>query len=104
MKLNRKNVRGAFTLVEMLVATALVMFIMLVLSEAFVAGLNAFRTLKGIGDMEARLRGVSGILRNDLTLDHFDAGNRLGDPDFWKTGTREGFVNVTQGFFVTAGT
>jgi len=30
-------VRAGFTLVEMLVATALVMFIMLILSEAFVA-------------------------------------------------------------------
>ena len=47
MRIGHNNRRSAFTLVEMLVATALVMFIMLILSEAFVAGLEAFRTLKG---------------------------------------------------------
>src|SRR6266446_2251193 len=60
------RVRGAFTLVEMLVATALVMFIMLILSEAFVAGLEAFRTLKGIGDMESRLKSAVTPIRDDL--------------------------------------
>src|SRR5438132_12709355 len=79
----RPSVRGAFTLVEMLVATALVMFIMLILSEAFVAGLNAFRTLKGIGDMEERLRHAAIAIRNDLQADHFEAGRRLRDPQFW---------------------
>jgi len=103
MKLKQKNDRRAFTLVEMLVATALVMFIMLILSEAFVAGLNAFRTLKGIGDMEERLRAATTAIRADLTPDHFDGKHRLSDPMFWNTGFREGFINITQGFFVTAG-
>jgi hypothetical protein len=87
----------------MLVATALVMFIMLILSEAFVAGLEAFRTLKGIGDMEERLRAATTAIRADLGPDHFDGKRRLSDPMFWNTGFREGFVNITQGFFVTAG-
>jgi hypothetical protein len=103
MKLNQKNGRGAFTLVEMLVATALVMFIMLILSEAFVAGLEAFRTLKGIGDMEEHIRVAVTPLRHDLRQDHFDGRRRLSDPLFWSSGNppnpREGFVNVTQGFF-----
>src|SRR5713101_2861271 len=91
--------RGAFTLVEMLVATALVMFIMLILSEAFVAGLEAFRTLKGIGDMEERLRAAALIIRSDLEADHFESGVQLSDPNFWRQGNpRQGFVNITQGF------
>jgi hypothetical protein len=104
MKPKPKNRRAAFTLVEMLVATALIMFIMLILSEAFVAGLNAFRTLKGIGDAEERIRIAVTPLREDLRGDHFDGRRRLSDPMFWNQGSpREGFVNVTQGFFVTAG-
>src|SRR5439155_7117147 len=94
--------RAGFTLVEMLVATALIMFIMLILSEAFVAGLNAFRTLKGIGDMESRLKAAVTPIREDLRQDHFDGRRRLSDPLFWNQGTpREGFVNVTQGFSPT---
>ena len=102
MNLKRKKRRPGFTLVEMLVATALVMFIMLILSEAFSAGLVAFRTLKGIGDMEERLRSAITPLRADLAADHFDGRRRLSDPNFWNTGIpREGFVNVTQGFSPT---
>src|SRR5436190_5494927 len=98
MKLRQKNGRGGFTLVEMLVATALVMFIMLILSEAFVAGLEAFRTLKGIGDMEERLRAAALIIRADLELDHFESGVRLSDVNFWRLGNpRQGFVSITQG-------
>jgi hypothetical protein len=103
MKPKPKNRRAAFTLVEMLVATALIMFIMLILSEAFVAGLNAFRTLKGIGDAEERIRIAVTPLREDLRGDHFDGRRRLSDPMFWNQGSpREGFVNVTQGFFPTS--
>src|SRR5438309_4535901 len=92
--------RAGFTLVEMLVATALIMFIMLILSEAFSAGLEAFRTLKGIGDMESRLKAAVTPIRDDLRQDHFDGRRRLSDPLFWNTGSpREGFVNVTQGFY-----
>jgi hypothetical protein len=104
MKLKQHIQRRAFTLVEMLVATALVMFIMLILSEAFVAGLEAFRTLKGIGDMEERLRAAALIIRADLERDHFESGVRLSDPTFWLQGNppRQGFFNVTQGFTPTA--
>jgi hypothetical protein len=100
MKLRQKNGRGAFTLVEMLVATALVMFIMLILSEAFVAGLEAFRTLKGIGDMEERLRHAAIVIRGDIQADHFEAGRRISDPNFWRQvnpNPREGFFRISQG-------
>ena len=44
----RYRTREGFTLVEMLVAVALTLFIMVLLSQAFAAGLEAFRHLKGI--------------------------------------------------------
>ena len=50
--------RSAFTIVELLVALALIMFIMAILSEAFVAGLTTFRNLKAVADMAERLRSV----------------------------------------------
>jgi prepilin-type N-terminal cleavage/methylation domain-containing protein len=90
--------RPAFTLVEMMVAMALVLFIMVILSQAFVAGLEAFRQLKAIGDMEARLRTVSHILRRDLQADHFEGCKRLSDVNFFDQGPpREGFFRIWQG-------
>lgn len=58
---------AGFTIVELLVALALVIFIMAILSEAFVAGLESFYRLKAVGDMDARLRTASTILRRDLS-------------------------------------
>jgi prepilin-type N-terminal cleavage/methylation domain-containing protein len=96
--------RRGFTLVEMLVATALIMFIMLILSEAFSQGLNAFRVLKGIGDMEARLRSAVTTIRNDLVADHFEGRRRLSDPSFWQQGNpREGYFSLSQGGTPTVG-
>jgi type II secretory pathway pseudopilin PulG len=73
--------RSAFTLVEMLVSVALVLFIMVILTEAFGKGLESFRTLKAIGDMEARLRMASSVLRRDLAADHFEGRRRFSDPN-----------------------
>ncbi len=102
MRLRRH--KAAFTLVEMLVATALIMFIMLILSEAFVQGLDAFRLLKGIGDMEARLRSAVTIIRADLVADHFEGKRRLSDPSFWMQGNpREGYFSLSQGTTPTVG-
>jgi prepilin-type N-terminal cleavage/methylation domain-containing protein len=66
--------RTGFTLVEMMVSMALVLFIMVILSQAFVAGLESFRLLKATGDMQERLRTVSSILRQDLASNHFLPG------------------------------
>src|ERR687884_561289 len=63
--------RRAFTITEMLVATALIMFIMVILSEAFVAAIDSFRTLKSIGDMDTRMRTVANLLRRELRTAHF---------------------------------
>ena len=77
--------RQGFTITELLVAFALIMFIMVILTEAFTAGLESFRILKAIGDMQERMRSVSIILRRDLQKEHFEnkdnRGNRLSDID-----------------------
>jgi prepilin-type N-terminal cleavage/methylation domain-containing protein len=90
--------RHGFTLVEMLVATALVLFTMAILTEAFVAGLDTFSKLKAVGDMEEKLRTATTLLRRDLAADHFEGRRRLSDPSFWILGTpREGFFRIVQG-------
>jgi len=94
--------RGAFTLVEMLVSVALTLFIMVLLSQAFAAGLQAFRQMKALGDMEERLRSTSTILRRDLTAFHFENVRKLSDPNFWSTTygggpPAQGFFRIWQG-------
>jgi prepilin-type N-terminal cleavage/methylation domain-containing protein len=66
--------RRGFTIPELLVAMALILFIMAILSEAFVAGLDSFRQLKAVGDMQEKLRATTVQLRYDLYAQHF------GDP------------------------
>lgn len=58
--------RRAFTLVELLVSLALTMFIMVILSQAFLSAMETFRQLKAIGDMNVRLRLSASALRSDL--------------------------------------
>ncbi len=98
MALRHQNSTGrlAFTLVELLVAMALILFIMVILSQAFVSGLESFRQLKAIGDMEERLRTAAVEIRRDLSADHFEGKRRLSDPDFWQQPTREGFFQIVQ--------
>jgi prepilin-type N-terminal cleavage/methylation domain-containing protein len=88
--------RQGFTLVEMLVAMALTLFIMVILSQAFITGLDSFSQLKAIGDMEETLRVATSNLRNDLTLDHFEGKRRMSDPTFLAMLPRQGFFRVYQ--------
>jgi prepilin-type N-terminal cleavage/methylation domain-containing protein len=69
--------RQGFTLVEVLVAMALIVFIMVILTEAFSAGFGVFRALKSQGDMQERLRLTESLMRDDLVHYHFDGTNRL---------------------------
>jgi prepilin-type N-terminal cleavage/methylation domain-containing protein len=96
--------RSGFTLVELLVAMALIVFIMAILSEAFTAGLASFRDLKATADMAERLRSVSNMMHRDLAADHFDGDRRISGADFWiserpglNSPPREGFFRVYQG-------
>jgi prepilin-type N-terminal cleavage/methylation domain-containing protein len=90
--------RQGFTLVEMLVSMALIIFIMAILSEAFVTGIKTFRDLKALGDLNERLRTATTLLRDDLSADHFSGRRRLSDSNFWNNGPpREGFFRLYQG-------
>ncbi len=62
----RPTPRRAFTLVELLVATALIVFIMVILTEAFSAGIGTFRLLKAQGDMKSKLANAGSLLMDDL--------------------------------------
>jgi type II secretory pathway pseudopilin PulG len=89
--------RQGFTIVELLVALALIIFIMSILSDAFATASKTFRDLKAIGDMAERLRTAGTILRNDLAQDHFTGRRRLSDPSFWTDGPPpEGFFRIWQ--------
>src|SRR5262249_54377122 len=90
--------RAGFTITELLVAMALIVFIMSILATAFSEGMKTFRGLKGIGDMNQRLRTVSSLLRAELEADHFEGRRRLSDTQFWVMGPpREGFFRIWQG-------
>src|SRR5437879_2737643 len=90
--------RQAFTIPELLVSMALIIFIMVILSEAFRAGIDTFRNLKAVGDMQERLRTVATIMRRDLSAQHFDASRKLSDPTFLAIGQpTEGFFRIQQG-------
>jgi type II secretory pathway pseudopilin PulG len=90
--------RRAFTIVEMLVAVALIILVMLVLTEAFSAGVETFSQLKALGDMQERLRAAATVLRRDLAADHFEGHRRLSDPNFWTDGyPGQGFFRISQG-------
>ena len=58
----KKRWRG-FTLVGLLVAMALIMFIMALLSQAFIIASAGFRKLKGIGDLAERLHSAGSLFR-----------------------------------------
>src|SRR5262245_19865485 len=90
--------RSAFTILEMMVVIALTLFIMIVLQQSCSAGLDTFRDLKALGDMEEELRGATGLLRRDLAADHFEGKRRLSDRSIWAPNPpREGFFRVYQG-------
>ena len=75
----RTHSRAGFTLVELMVAMALTLFVMVILSQAFVLALETFSGMKGIGDMQQNMRVATIILRDDLAQDHFEGKRRLSD-------------------------
>jgi prepilin-type N-terminal cleavage/methylation domain-containing protein len=71
--------RTGFTLIELMVAMALTLFIMVILSQAFVMALETFSGMKGLGDMQYNLRTAMVMVRDDLSQDHFEGKRRLSD-------------------------
>ncbi len=90
--------RQGFTIVELLVAMALIIFIMSILSNAFIQATNTFRNLKALGDLAERLRSTTQGLQRDLTDEHFEGKKRLSDPNFWSNGPpSQGYFRIWQG-------
>lgn len=58
--------RSGFTLVEMLVSTALVMLIMVLFAEIYSAAVGSIREQEGIAKNDQKARSVVTMLRNDL--------------------------------------
>ncbi len=89
--------RQGFTLVELLVAMALIIFIMAILSQAFVSATSTFRILKASGDMAEKLRATTQVMQRDLAADHFEGKKRLSNANFWLNGPpQQGYFQVWQ--------
>lgn len=69
---NRRT-RPGFTLVELLVAAALSMVIMLIIGVAMQRSIDTFRTLRSVSQMQEKLKATHMVLRRDLQSEHFDA-------------------------------
>ena len=96
----RRRQRSGFTITELLVAMSLIIFMMAIFAEAFHVGTDTFHQLKGLGDLQEKLRGATTLLRRDLRADHFDEarGNRLSDQDLTVQGPpSHGFFRIWQG-------
>jgi len=104
MRVRDKRSRNGFTLVELMVAAALTILIMTVISVAFQTGLTTLSHLKSMGDLAERLRIAQDRLRDDLECDHFDRGTSVGpmkvsDLRYDLVGTGSGFVIPRVGYF-----
>ncbi|HVK17261.1 MAG TPA: prepilin-type N-terminal cleavage/methylation domain-containing protein, partial [Fimbriiglobus sp.] len=105
--------RPGFTLVELLVAMALIIMIMAILSVAFQVGMDTLSQLKSIGGLSEQLRTAQAILERDLRADHLEdptgspmrvsaflprtpaPGNPNPNPQAW-TGLNRGYFNIVQ--------
>jgi prepilin-type N-terminal cleavage/methylation domain-containing protein len=76
--------RHGFTLVELLVAMALILFIMSIVSVAFVDSTESFRIFRARAELSEKLRFITQTLRADLRANHFENGRRLSDSTFWE--------------------
>jgi prepilin-type N-terminal cleavage/methylation domain-containing protein len=71
MRIQRSTPRTGFTLMELLVATALILFIMAIIAQAFGAASKTFTTMRTAGQLQERNRTATNIIRKDLWADHF---------------------------------
>jgi prepilin-type N-terminal cleavage/methylation domain-containing protein len=71
MRIHQRATRPGFTLIEMMVATALILVILLIISQAFASASRTMSTLRTAGTQQERLRGGITLVRRDLISDHF---------------------------------
>jgi type II secretory pathway pseudopilin PulG len=91
--------RTGFTLVELLVATALTMLIMAVISSAFQTAMDSLSHLRSAGELQDRLRSAGEKIRQDLQAPHFeDEAVKAGKLSEVRNDTNPGF-RPQAGFF-----
>src|SRR5690348_857583 len=73
-----RTARHGFTLVELMVATALVVLILTILAVAFGAASESLSRMRSVGNMSTQLRTAQDRLRSDLESQHFDYGDSPG--------------------------
>lgn len=89
--------RKGFTLVELLVSMAIIIFMLSIMSQAFVIATTCMQGMKTVGELIDKVRPVMTIMQRDLAADHFDGTKKLCDLDFWDYGPpREGYFSVFQ--------
>ena len=94
----KRNCRNAFTLVELMVAMALIILMLSIMSQAFVIATTCMSGLKGVGELLDKGRPVLAVLQKDLSAYHFDGYKRLSDADFWDNGPpRQGYFQIYEG-------
>src|SRR5262245_22561417 len=98
--------RPAFTLVELMVAMALTILIMAIMSAAFQVGMDSLSLLKSAGTLADHLNSAESTILKDLQSNHLidEAGkplrlSKLGDatqPLPWSGTGRKGYFAVNQ--------
>jgi len=73
-----------FTIVELLVSLALIIFIMSLVSTIFVLATKSFRDMKAAGDLSEQLRSAGQLVRAMIKANHFEGNTQPSDVDFWK--------------------
>ena len=96
LQINR-NTRNAFTLVELMVAMALIILMLSIMSQAFVIATGTMQGLKEVADMQEKIRPAITLLQRDLGAFHFEGIKKLSDPEFWDNGPpKEGYFMLWQ--------
>lgn len=100
----RHPLRAGFTLVEMLVAVALVLIMMTMFAEIFTLATSSMSKQKGLAELDQRQRLMSTLLRDDLRQRSFRnlfAYHPLDNPINILSANRPGNVafDVRQGYF-----
>ena len=91
------KMRPAFTLVELMVAMALIILMLSIMSQAFVIATGTMQGLKELADMQEKIRPAMTLLQRDLGAYHFEGSKKLSDPEFWDNGPpREGYFMLWQ--------
>src|SRR6478672_10390035 len=71
-----RTIRRGITLVELMVAMAITLVIMLVLGEGFKGTLDFVRGANSLGGMIYQLNGAGTVMTRDLKAPHFPADDR----------------------------